>query len=162
MLKFLIIVVLLCCPPYGWVALFIWFCFKCAVAEQKEKAQAPAPQAQQHRAEPPQQGAKQQEELLTVKVVDGRCELHQISSGALVRWVGSDIVQASCNEKYVAAVTRRGLVEIYDPTTGAMRRWLGHGDALSAQVQGDAVAVATKSGRTELYDLDSGAFRRWI
>lgn len=162
MLKFIIIVILLCCPPYGWVALFLWFCFKAAAAEQKKKDQAPAPQAQPRTAEPPKQVPEQEEELMTVKVANGRCELYRIPSGSFVRWVGSDIVQASCGGKYLAAVNRQGRVEIYDAPTGAFRRWVGNGDAVNAQVQGDTVAVATTSGRTELYDLDSGAFRRWI
>lgn len=160
MIKIIIAIVLLCTPPYGWVALLIWMGIACGTKKDgsgstSAAASSPARQAAPAEREP-------EIELLTAKVNSGRCELFSVSTGAYKRYVGSNIVQASVGGDYVAAVTRDGRVEIYQASTGAYKRYVGHFDAVSAQVQGNDVAVTTLSGRVEIYDITNGAYRRCI
>ena len=160
MIKVIIAIVLLCTPPYGWVALLIWMGIACGSKKDaggSTAAAAPAPARQTHQEE-----REPEPELLTAKVNGGRCELYSVSSGAYKRYVGSNIAQASVGGDYVAAVTRDGRVEIYQASTGAYKRYVGHFDAVSAQVQGDDVAVTTQSGRVEIYDITNGAYKRHI
>lgn len=160
MIKVIIAIVLLCTPPYGWVALLIWMGIACG--SKKDGSTAAAASAPARRTPREEREPEPEPELLTAKVNGGRCELYSVSSGAYKRYVGSNIVQASVGGDYVAAVTRDGRVEIYQASTGAYKRYVGHFDAVSAQVQGDDVAVTTQSGRVEIYDITNGAYRRCI
>lgn len=144
LLKILIGIILLCTPPYGWLALLVWFAF--AEAAKKPKKE---------------NGDSGDIEAMAVKVNNGRCEIFKVSSGAYLRTVGSDVVQASISGNHVAAVTRQGRVEIYDASSGSYRRALGN-DAVNAQIQGDEVAITTQSGRVELYRVSNGAYLRAI
>lgn len=161
MLKFLLIIVLLCCPPYGWVALFLWFCFAEAAKTPKKKAEmqkdtpaapvssSPAAPADEQTAPVP----------MAVKVEHETCNIYAVSTGAYIRGVGSHIVQASVSGDFVAAVDRRGDTHIYQVSTGAYMRQLGR-HVVNAQIQGDEVALTDKDGRVEIYRVSTGAYLR--
>lgn len=158
LLKILIAIILLCCPPYGWLILFLWFCIATARSDKKGKAESgnasatvpPAP------ATPPQEPTP-----MAVKIEQGSCSIYNISTGAYIRRIGSDAVQASISGDYVAVVDRSGNVTVYRASTGAYIRRLG-GDVVSAQIQGDEVALTDKNGRITIYRVSNGAYIRSI
>lgn len=157
LLKIIIFLILLLTPPYGWVGLFLWLVWRATCEDmkrKKEKAQnAPFPPAS------PTPAAKEEPELLTAKVANGRCDLYSLSTGSYVRSLGSDVAQACAGRDYVAIVTRQGAVDIYSADSGCYIRRQSS-DGVSAQIQGDDIAITDKNGCVTIYELPTGIYRR--
>lgn len=155
MFKFLIILVLLCLPPYGWIALLIWAAIAMGGGKKKEgcRSSSSAPSAPaEHKPEC---------ELVNIKVNNGRCDVYSAATGAYLRSVGSGVVQASVGGNYIAVVNTNGCLDIYQAATGCYIRRMSN-DAVSAQIQGDDVAITNKSGRTDIYDVATGCYKRML
>lgn len=159
MFKFLIILILLCLPPYGWIALLIWAAIAMGGSKKEEgrRSSGPAPSA------PPPAPAehKPEYEPVNIKVNNGRCDVYSAATGAYLRSVGSDAVQASVGGNYIAVVSKNGCSDIYQAATGCYIRRMSN-DAVSAQIQGDDVAITNKSGRTDIYDVATGCYKRML
>ena len=155
--KIIIFIILLLTPPYGWVGLFLWFCWHATRETMKaDKGKSPSSTTASSSSAA---ADKREPELLTVKVVNGHCELYSLSSGSYVRSLGSDVVQASAGRDYVAIVTRQGDVDIYSSASGCYIRRQSS-DGVSAQIQGDDIAITDKNGRVTIYNLPSGSYLR--
>lgn len=155
--KIILFLILLLTPPYGWVGLFLWLVWHATCESMKADKEKPSTASP---ASPPSVSAdKQEPELLTAKVVSGRCDLYSLSTGTYVRSLGSDVVQACAGRDYVALVTRRGETEIYSASTGGYIRRLSS-NAVSAQIQGDDIAITDQNGRVSIYNISNGSYLR--
>lgn len=158
MLKFLLIIILLCLPPYGWIALLIWAAIAMGGDKKKEGERSSAPTAPQ----PPAPTERKPEyEPVHIKVNNGRCDVYSAATGAYLRSVGSGVAQASVGGNYIAVVNTNGCLDIYQAATGCYIRRMSN-DAVSAQIQGDDVAITNKSGRTDIYDVATGCYKRML
>lgn len=157
MLKFIIIIVLLCLPPYGWIALFIWGAIAMG-GNKKEETRSAAPSAPQP---PATEERKPEYEPVNIKVNNGRCDVYSAANGCYLRSVGSDVVQASVGGNYLAVVNQSGCLDIYQASTGCYIRRMSN-DAVNAQIQGEDVAITNKSGRTDIYDVTTGCYKRML
>lgn len=159
MFKFLIILILLCLPPYGWIALLIWAAIAMGGDKKEEgrRSSGSAPSA------PPPAPAehKPEYEPVNIKVNNGRCDVYSAATGGYRYFVGSDVVQASVGGDFIATVNKSGRVDIYRVSTGCYLFMITT-DAVSAQIQGDDVAITNKSGRTDIYDVATGCYKRML